>query len=274
MLCMRCRKVVDTTYFVSKENAEGTAIKGPLVCQPCFLETFPSKPLPRPTYIQPPPALGPILLGSPLLVSEPSLIGRPFVPPPRQQSRQLSLDEALQFIADSNLINIVGFTWGPKKYNDAWAESIRVNDVITYALSIPKDCEQGLGVYLAENIWKSCSYGNTDDTSLLMVVCTGTPMLDYSTKRTKDALALRVAELSGVTMDGTELTVYLSQKACTVRAIKKYGNYFALTTGRGVVTTYDGARIGPYVSAQHRQIVASSSYPHAKAYLEKLFPKK
>jgi len=274
MLCMRCKTNVSTSYFVSKEEAKGTLIQGPLVCQQCYVKTFPGKPLPRPIYVDPPRSPEPVRLGSQLDAGEPNPIGMAFVAPPRQAARTFSVDDALQFIADGNRKSMTGFTWGPIRFNQAWAESIEKNEVITYALTIPKDCEQGLGVYLATTIWKSCSYGNTDDTSVLMVTCANTPMLDYSSTKEKDALAQKVSELTGVTITGVQLTEHLSAKACRVRAIKQYGNYFALTTGENVTATFDAAAIKRSVSAPHLKIVSESSYPHAKNYLAQLFSTK
>ena len=271
MLCMCCKKDVEVLYKVSKEDAEGTNIQGELVCAPCHISTFPSKPLPQAEYIHPPIANEPVKLGAQPLVTVQSPLGVAFEPPPQQAVRVLSIDDALQLLADGNRKTSTGFTWGPDKYNRAWAESIDNNAVIEYSLTIPKDCEQGLGVYLAANIWGSCSYGNSADTSLMMVVCTNTPMLDYSSQKEKSALALQLAILTGVTLDNNQLTVHLSARACRVRAIKKYGNYFALTTGENVIATFDGADIKKMVSAQQVSNVNNSAYPHAKDYLAKLF---
>jgi hypothetical protein len=265
MLCMRCKVDFAKLYFVSKEDAAGTKIEGPLVCLRCYSETFPNRTLPMPAYEVRPE--------SPKLVrrlsfdaTEPSPIDKAFVASPGQ-TRTLSVDEALQCIANENRTSRVGFTWGPQKFNQAWLDSINRNEVIDYSLSIPKECAQGLGVYLAANIFGSCSYGNTEDTSILMVTCVNTPTLDYSSSKKKTELANEVARRTNVRMTGPELDAHLNAKACRVCAIKIYGNYFALTTGENVTPTFD---IANSVSQAHVKIVAASSYPHAKAYLHKL----
>jgi hypothetical protein len=264
MLCMKCKKTFEKLYFVSKEDARGTAIEGPLVCIVCFIDTFPKTVLPQPAYIterdSPRPARRlsfSATLPNPVDVAYNPALGQPAV---------MSVDEALQSIANAKRSTRIGFSWGPKKYNDKWLDAIKGNRVIEYAQTIEKDCEQGPGVYMATSVWKSITYANTDDTSLLVVDCRDTPTLDYSSEKNKKALAEDVHRLTNVTMTGLEIYTQLSSKACAVRAIKVYGNYWALTTGENVNVSYD---IPASVKPSDLKIAKDGS-PHASNYLIKI----
>jgi hypothetical protein len=240
MLCMCCRQVFQQTYFVSKEEAVGTPIQGPLVCMSCYIKCFPDQPLPNPIYIKQGLTTEPVRMSAPLLVSKSSPIGMSFSSPPIHCVQHYSMEDALQKIADENLTSCNLFSWGPHKYNRLWAQSIKDKEVIEYSLRSGKEsCAQGLGIYMAQTIHTSSSYANTDDTSVIMLICNNTPTLDYCTRSIRIGLASKVSELTGITIDEACLQEYLNSTTCRTRAIKKYGNYWAVTTGVNVVATFD-----------------------------------
>jgi hypothetical protein len=267
MLCMCCGQVFEQTYFVSKEAAVGTPIQGPLVCMSCYIKNFPNQRLPNPAYIDQLHTMEPVKMGTPLPVNESSPVGMSFSSPRVHAVRHYSLEEALQKIADENLTSCKIFTWGPHKYNKLWAQSIKDKEVIEYSLRSGKEsCAQGLGVYMAQTIHGSYTYANTHDTSVLMLICNNTPTIDYSTRMIRIALASKISELTGIEIDEKNLQDYMNETKCHTRAIKKYGNYWAVTTGVGVVPTFDYQLIFEAAKKDGFDRVKRGS-PHGAAYL-------
>jgi hypothetical protein len=270
MLCMCCKKMVDRTYFVTQEEAQGKPIEGPMICLPCYAKSFPGKSLPPCAYIYSDRSVEPIRLGQPHPVHATPLLGSAFVTPQIHSVQKYTIETALQKIANDSPTSCTVFSWGPRKFNLKWAESIISNVVIEYSIVSGKEsCAQGLGIYVAQKIWSSASYGNTDDTSILMLTCTDVPTLDYSSKSAKTQLAKLVTEMTGVTITADVLLEYLNSTACLTRAIKKYGNYWAVTTGKGVVPTLEFEPIRRAVSAND-VVLAKNGHDCAKKCLEDL----
>lgn len=258
MMCMRCHRMVDWTVFVTKEEAHGTKITGPMVCMHCFASEFPSKPLPEVQYRYVKGQVEHVRRGPLLHVMDPSPVSIAFASASASVSPVLSLDQALFEIACELPTSGNFFTWGPKPYMELWVTAIAENRVLEHAavVNLEKGCPpQGPGLYLAKTIMSSICWAQFGDPHPLMVTLNRVPTLMFTGRKERGVLLLRVNTLCQTALTELELETFLFSAQFSVPCLKFYGNFSVLSTATNVVATADEGRIT--LSAKSDMVKAS-----------------
>lgn len=278
MKCMLCGKIVDLTYYVTKEKAAGTGIKGPLVCQKCFVTTFKGEALPAVSYRLLANRPTPHRSGAPLQVMQRSPVGEVFDSPLNQAVHKPDINGALvQIAGETQATSGNYFSWGPFKYMVEWAKAVKQDRVLEYAASVYASSggknkpPQGPGLYLAKSIFSSMSWADTDDTCVLMVELNNVPTIDYSTEKKKASLTVRFNQMTGLAWNCLEMVEYLEHVKFSIPCVKFYGNFSVLSTGKNVVPTFDADKIKKKVNNQQIQAALGMSFPKGVNYIKTLF---